>query len=91
MKNILVTGAAGQLGRCIENLAPQFSEFAFIFLSKSDLDIENHAALRAHFENNNYDYCINAAGYTNVEKAEEEADRAFNFKCECRSGFDKVM
>jgi dTDP-4-dehydrorhamnose reductase len=78
MKKTLVTGAAGQLGRCIQNLAPQFPECEFDFLSKSDLDIENNTALREHLENNSYDYCINTAGYTNVEKAEEESDRAFN-------------
>jgi dTDP-4-dehydrorhamnose reductase len=78
MKKILVTGAAGQLGRCIHNLAPQFPDCSFDLLSKSDLDLENHAALREHFENNSYDYCVNTAGYTNVEKAEEEADCAFN-------------
>ena len=78
MKKILVTGAAGQLGRCIQNLAPQYPEWKFYFLSKTDLNIENQAALQGHFENNTYDYCINTAGYTNVEKAEQEADRAFN-------------
>jgi len=78
MKKILVTGAAGQLGRCIENLAPEFPECAFDFLSKFELDLENHRALQDHFENNRYDYCINTGGYTNVEKAEEESDRAFN-------------
>lgn len=78
MKKILVTGAAGQLGRCIQDLASQFPEDTFDFLSKADLNIEDKDKLFSIFENNHYAYCINAAGYTNVEKAEQEADCAFS-------------
>ena len=76
MKRILVTGAAGQLGKCIQKLATQYPDCSFTFMSKLDLNIENQAILQSHFEANPYDYCINTAGYTNVEKAEEEADKA---------------
>ncbi|MDP2686901.1 MAG: dTDP-4-dehydrorhamnose reductase [Aequorivita sp.] len=82
MKKILVTGANGQLGRCIKDAAPDFPEFEFIFVSKEELDIENETSLKDFFSKNSFSHCINTAAYTNVEKAESEPESAFRINAE---------
>ena len=75
--NILVTGAKGQLGKCIKDAAANYPEFDFLFASRELLNIESEKSISNIFENNRFDYCINAAAYTNVEKAESDQETAF--------------
>lgn len=82
MKKILVTGANGQLGRCIKDAASEFSNFKFLFLSKEELNIEDEDLLNDFFSKHNFSHCINTAAYTNVEKAESEKERAFAINAE---------
>ncbi len=82
MKKILVTGANGQLARCIKDASAKFPDLHFGFVSKEALDIENADLLRKFFKKNKFDYCINTAAYTNVEKAETEPERAFAINAE---------
>lgn len=82
MKKILVTGANGQLGRCIKDAAADFPELEFIFVSKEELDIENETSLKDFFNNNSFSHCINTAAYTNVEKAESEPESAYRINAE---------
>jgi dTDP-4-dehydrorhamnose reductase len=67
---ILVTGANGQVGQCLRQLAPQFPELSLIFLGSADLDITNREAVRQFFQLNELTGCINCAAYTAVDKAE---------------------
>ena len=76
-KKVLVTGANGQLGKCLQELAPAYSHLQFTFASRDVLDIEDAEAIRAFFNTEDFDYCINAAAYTNVEKAEGDKEAAF--------------
>jgi dTDP-4-dehydrorhamnose reductase len=73
---ILVTGASGQLGQAIEFIAPSYNNFQFIFASSQDLDITNQERVNHFFESNKINFCINAAAYTAVDKAEIEIDKA---------------
>ncbi len=82
MKKVLVTGANGQLGRCIKDAASRFSDLEFVFVSKEELDIQSSAQVEAIFQKYNFDYCINTAAYTNVEKAESEEEKAFAINAE---------
>lgn len=82
MKRILITGANGQLGLCIQDASLNFSHLEFIFVSKDDLDIRNHESLKNFFKTNHFDYCINTAAYTNVEKAESDSENAFAINAE---------
>lgn len=82
MKKILVTGANGQLGRCIKDAAAKFPDLEFVFVSKEELDIENTDLITDFFRKNNFTHCINTAAYTNVEKAESESDKAFAINAE---------
>ncbi len=78
MKNVLVTGAKGQLGLCINELAIQHPKIKFTFTSSKELDITDVIALKTVFNTNSFDYCINCAAYTAVDKAEHEKEQAFN-------------
>mgnify|MGYP001024494252 FL=1 len=74
---ILITGAKGQLGKCIKDAAANYPEFDFLFASRELLNIESEKSISNIFKNNCFDYCINTAAYTNVEKAESEKEKAF--------------
>lgn len=73
--NILVTGANGQLGNCIRNAAED-SKDNFIFTDVAELDITNPEAVRKLVNENDVKVIINCAAYTNVDKAESDAEFA---------------
>ena len=73
---VLVTGANGQLGQAIQSISGNFPEIDFVFCSSSDLDITNLDNVKSVFEKTNPQYCINAAAYTAVDKAESETEKA---------------
>ena len=77
MKKILVTGANGQLGQCLQKISSQFEEFEFIFTDSETLDITNKEEVNDFFWQNAPDFCINAAAYTAVDFAETEVEKAF--------------
>ena len=76
---ILVTGASGQLGSTFKSLVEnkQVGDLDFVFRSSQDLDITDFEAVRQELLSDNYAYCINCAGYTNVDQAETEKDLAY--------------
>ena len=75
-KKILVTGANGQLGKELKDLAPEFPDAEFLFLSREDLPIHHFELVRNVFDSFKPNYCINAAAYTAVDKAEAEQELA---------------
>ena len=77
MKTVLVTGANGQLGLATQAATADFHALKFVFANKAELDITNEHEIAAFFENNQLDYCINAAAYTDVDKAEKEPQAAY--------------
>ena len=74
---ILVTGTNGQLGKGLQDLAPSYPQFQFVFLSKDDMPIHQFELVRHFFNTLRPAYCINCAAYTAVDKAESEKDLAF--------------
>ncbi|MGN6438422.1 MAG: dTDP-4-dehydrorhamnose reductase [Agriterribacter sp.] len=74
---IVVTGANGQLGQCIQDIATSNNNFDFIFLSKSDLSIEDEVAVNEFFKKTTPAFCVNCAAYTAVDLAETDKERAF--------------
>lgn len=74
-KTILVTGANGQLGNCLRELAVG-SSHKFIFTDVADLDITSVDAVRTLMERERPDWVVNCAAYTAVDKAESEPDLA---------------
>ena len=75
-KNILVTGANGQLGQEFQQLEKNFPSLNFLFVSKNELSIADENAVDAFFKNNQIDICINCAAYTAVDKAEKDKETA---------------
>ena len=73
--NILVTGANGQLGNCIRN-ASKDSNDNYIFTDVAELDITNAEAVARMVKDNDINIIINCAAYTNVDKAEDDAEFA---------------
>ena len=76
-KNILVTGANGQLGMELRSIAQLYPGYHFIFSAKDQLPIENVDAINRFFDQQPIDFCINCAAYTAVDKAETEKEKAF--------------
>lgn len=79
---ILVTGADGQLGKCLQKIAKEEEEINFIFKNSSQLDITIHELVLDFFSKNNIDFCINCAAYTQVDNAEKERDLALKINAE---------
>jgi dTDP-4-dehydrorhamnose reductase len=71
--NILVTGANGQLGSEIKELAANYKDSSFFFKDLPELDICNSDQLEVFFIENKINTVINCAAYTAVDKAEEES------------------
>lgn len=81
-QKILVTGANGQLGKELKQLAPSFPQFEFIFLAREDLPIHHFEMVRHYFNTYHPQYLINCAAYTAVDRAEQENDKAFQVNAE---------
>ncbi|MEM8910069.1 MAG: dTDP-4-dehydrorhamnose reductase, partial [Bacteroidota bacterium] len=73
MTSILVTGANGQVGNELQALAPHYPDFQLIAVDVQDLDITDASAVIAFFQRQSFDYCINCAAFTAVDRAESEA------------------
>ena len=76
-KNILVTGANGQLGMEFRDIAGAYPVYKFLFTSRDELSIVDTASVEKYFSENKIDYCFNCAAYTAVDKAETEREAAF--------------
>jgi dTDP-4-dehydrorhamnose reductase len=72
---LLVTGANGQLGREIQDIAAQYPDMEFMFKSKSELDISNRNEVVNLFQENRFEFLINCAAFTHVDKAEESIEK----------------
>ena len=72
MKNILVTGAYGQLGNEIRILSANYPQYNFMFTDVDSLDITDKSELIDFVTGNDIRYIINCAAYTAVDKAEDE-------------------
>lgn len=78
MKRILVVGGNGQLGRCLQKLAPKYHDrFDFNFTGSEALDITDKAQIEKEFEEYKPDFVINASAYTAVDLAEKDEEKAF--------------
>ena len=74
MKNILVTGAYGQLGNEVRILSANYPQYNFMFTDVDSLDICDKNELIDFVTGNDIRYIINCAAYTAVDKAEDDAE-----------------
>ena len=77
MKNILITGANGQLGSEIRVASAHFPQFRFFFTDVTELDICNREAVHAYMAENHMDGIVNCAAYTAVDKGEDDAETCY--------------
>lgn len=76
MPKILITGANGQLGSEFRSLAPSYPGWHFTFTDIGELDVTNLNSLSTFVAGGRFDVLVNCAGYTAVDKAEAEPEKA---------------
>ncbi|MDM1298534.1 dTDP-4-dehydrorhamnose reductase [Empedobacter falsenii] len=77
MKRILVTGANGQLGQSILEQSKNYKEIECFFVTRNELDITNEELINHYFQDKSFDFVINCAAYTAVDKAEDDQENAY--------------
>lgn len=73
---VLVTGANGQLGCELREIHKNSKNIFFDFVGIKELDITSKIQIEEYFENNKFDYCINCAAFTAVDKSETNVNQA---------------
>lgn len=74
---VAVTGAGGQLAQCLHLHRDKLPGAEFVFFERTDMDLTAYAEVEKRLSETDFDYCVNCAAYTAVEKAEDEAEKAF--------------
>lgn len=77
MKKIIITGCNGQLGRAMNELYANSSEYECINTDVAELDITNVDAVLSLAREVKPYAIVNCAAYTDVNKCESETDLAF--------------
>lgn len=68
----LVTGCNGQLGTALQSLLKNKA----IYIDRDTLDLTDESAVKEYLSKNNFDFIINCAAYTAVDKAENDKESA---------------
>ena len=74
---ILVTGAHGQLGQALQSIALNYTEIQFQFCGSQEVNLTDKTSIQNAFSAYHPNFCINAAAYTAVDKAESEPEKAY--------------
>ena len=78
-KNVLVTGADGQLGSELKALTSRLNlPFRFLFTDADEVDITGRQQIVSYVNDYQIKYIVNCAAYTAVDKAEEDVEKAYN-------------
>jgi dTDP-4-dehydrorhamnose reductase len=77
MKTILITGANGQLGRELLAMAPAYGSLEVVGVDRQQCDISDAASVSRCFGAVRPALVINAAAYTQVDRAESDVARAY--------------
>ena len=72
--NVIIFGARGQLGQCLADIVS--SGICAEFLSREDCDLLQPGSIKRTLDKKKPDFIINAAAYTDVDRAESEAEVA---------------
>lgn len=73
-KNILITGANGQLGNEMRNILADDKTLNAYFTDVQELDITDEDAVSSYFNAHPIDYVVNCAAFTAVDKAESNKE-----------------
>lgn len=69
---ILVTGSHGQLGNCLRKTFSTDPELEVVYTDVEDLDITDREEVEHLIRENNFDFIVNCAAYTAVDRAETD-------------------
>lgn len=69
----LVTGCNGQLGTALQSLLKDKATY----IDRDTLDLTDEAAVKDYLSKNKFDFIINCAAYTAVDKAEADKETAY--------------
>ena len=74
MKNVLITGANGQLGNEMRVFSEEHPEYTYFFTDVVELDICNEQAVMEFVKANGIQMIVNCAAYTAVDNAEDNVE-----------------
>jgi len=75
MQRVLVTGASGQLGKCILALAARYPQLSLHGSDREEMPLDQPEKMQSFLQTFNPDAIINCAAYTAVDKAEEAGEQ----------------
>ncbi len=87
---ILVAGWHGQIARAIAKLAPARTEISALAIGRPALDLCNPPSIRRALIENRPDIVINTAAYTEVDKAEQDSDAAYELNHTGAASFARI-
>ena len=76
MSSYLVTCSEGQLGQCFHTIQSEFPQYQLLFAPQSEVDITQVQILSNYLKKHPFEGIINCAAYTQVDRAETDADTA---------------
>lgn len=76
VSTVLVTGAGGQVGRALQEIQEHFPGLRLLAAGRDQLDLADPNAARRFLHAHTVDFCIHAAAYTAVDRAESEPEMA---------------
>ena len=75
--NVLVFGAAGQLGKAFHTLLNEYQNLVVRYVTRVECDLSDPSAIIQVLKESQAKLIINAAAYTAVDKAETESESAY--------------
>lgn len=87
---VLVNGSNGQLGWELQQITAYYPHLEFFFYNRKDWDISNTNLSEKIIRQSNADYLINAAAYTQVDKAESDSDLCYKINTEAPHQIAKI-
>lgn len=82
MKKILVTGSNGQLGSSLRQITESRNDLSVCFTDVAELNLTDRSAVEEAISSGGYDFIINCAAYTAVDKAESDEVNAARINTE---------
>jgi dTDP-4-dehydrorhamnose reductase len=82
MKKILIIGGEGQLGSTLTEQSDKIKWGEFSHTTVDTLDLMDSSAIRNYLKNKTFDFIINCAAYTAVDRAETDAVAAWRLNAE---------
>lgn len=76
MSKILITGANGQLGSSLKKILGDDASIEAVYTDVDDLDITNREEVERFVRDGHFDFIVNCAAYTSVDRAETDDLRA---------------